>query len=106
MQKRAPRQDQVIADTTGIPRPVLPPVEAEQAKEIWRRNLPVGFNSLARIQMFQPSDSYASCKLAFDIANRISDICAKGDWEALRAMIEELRASDEPILNRPTSWEF
>lgn len=85
-----------------------PYTEEEKAErlEFWRRSLPYQVNQTVFINAFQESDPLKSCQLAFESLHRIEKACTEGDLRSLEAIIEELRASEDPVLRRSTTWTW
>jgi hypothetical protein len=108
MQKRAPNRGPppITANDSNLQPPPLTPEQERQGQERWRKNLSTGWNSVTRIDMFQPTDSLESCKRVFELSSRLGEICSSGDLESLKAVITEIQTGKDPILNRPSSWEF
>jgi len=99
-----------VYETGRTPEPGEIPEETEEEtasrEEAWRRNLHCGFNETAWIFMFRPTDSLEGCKRVFEMTRRLDALCKSGDLEGVQRAFDEIRSSDDSIMNRPSSWEF
>jgi len=84
------------------------PTRAMSAKreEACRQSCILNFSFLNGYTLLEPTDSYPSIRLLFDTSMRIESLCECGDLDALRLVFEEIRKSEDPLMNKPNTWYF
>jgi len=102
MQKRASNRYPPPTPAPTPPRPVL----SAKAEEALRRGWLANFSFLNGYTLIEPTDSYRSIRLLFDTSQRIEALCDAGDLDTLRLVIQEIRESECPIMNKPNTWHF
>jgi hypothetical protein len=66
----------------------------------------VAMNMMLDFSRFEPFDSQKSHHEAVQLDSQLADACQNGDLEAVKVVIQEIRDSKDPIINRLSAWQW
>jgi hypothetical protein len=62
-------------------------------------------NSLSGIDIYQPFDSVESHRQHAAFKTQMDQLCANGNLELLQTLFDNIRESNDPVVNRQSAWE-